>query len=491
MKRLILVYLLSVLCQVSYGTGISGKPLRTVIAGRMANGRSDTFSLSFYPMRLGISRAGEVVTQEISPNGEFHFVLPAFTGTAYVMLISSEWPRLYLDNYLVEPGDSIYVSADPAGIPRIRNIFASGLTFSGTSPGKFRARYFTDSVGDIRYRKGWAAGPPPRRREPRFDSLYQELDSSFQLQLAERLGGLETYRAHISERAYEIMKADTRYKLLGVGLTHFSLALDRAGKYPDSAERRQTLAAFFHSRFENEAEARQTNEVARQYSWAYLDFAARRTMQAAYFDENGIEKTNATKYLKHIAALPKALQEKIYTIIAAYLYTYTTGMKGMKEYLGTALQNTSDPFLSGLLFDYQSMMLAGAPLYPFSLPDISGKLVSNEDLKGRAVFLDLWFTGCTACIKLHRALKPVKSAVKGDPDIVFLSISIDTDRQKWLKSVDGGLYTDKESINLYTAGMGNNHPFLRHYHFTACPKTMVIDAAGKIFSADPPWPDTA
>lgn len=124
----------------------------------------------------------------------------------------------------------------------------------------------------------------------------------------------------------------------------------------------------------------------------------------------------------------------------------------------------------------------------FVLTDAKGKLFTKEDIKGKIALLDFWFTGCVGCSQMTPALSSVEAAFKNDTNVVFLSISIDKNREQWLKSIDRKKYTTGGGINLYTGGAGNRHPMLKQYNISSYPNLYLVDAYGKIVQNPVPNP---
>jgi thiol-disulfide isomerase/thioredoxin len=476
---LVLTCLLHVYCD-----SINAQPQRTIIGGRITNYRSDTLTLQFYTRRLGITRAGARVQKVTTGNGEFRFVLPQFTEIAYITLVSSVWPRVYIDKYLVEPGDSVFVTIDPEGVRATDNFKGTGMRFSGSNTGNFIAQHRLDSSYELIYRAAMKAGPPKTKRQPRFDSLYNEQREYREAYLAGRLQVLELSAKLLSPLAYEVMKADIVYQSLVSTLMQFGDAWGNLGKYPDSVDRLQSLRDFYTSRLATEPESGQTSSQAKQYSWGYLDFLVRRVMTAARLVKGRGGNVDASSYHDLISRLDPDLQQLVYTTLAAYMYSFSPGATGMEEYQQTILKKVLDPYLQSVLNDFQSFMSKGMPAFPFSLPDASGKTVSLAGLNGKIVLIDFWFTHCIPCMQLARALRKVKEIVRSNSNIVFVSISADDDKATWLNSLKAGLYTEQENINLYTEGLGRDHPVFTHYKCTAFPRVLLIDKKGRILSGN-------
>lgn len=152
--------------------------------------------------------------------------------------------------------------------------------------------------------------------------------------------------------------------------------------------------------------------------------------------------------------------------------------------------------------NYKSKCLSDSVILDYPFKDINGKTVWLSDFRGRFVFIDLWYTGCGFCISANNALKEVHKDFQ-DENIVFLSISIDTDKKKWVASITkdakpsklnpwAGKYAPaKGTINLYTGGTGAKNDFVRKYVSNASyPKLLLVSPSGKLISDRPPRPDS-
>ena len=75
--------------------------------------------------------------------------------------------------------------------------------------------------------------------------------------------------------------------------------------------------------------------------------------------------------------------------------------------------------------------LARARMAPaFAVTTIDGQRVSMDDLQGKVVLLDFWATWCAPCREALPRMQKIAKSFQGQP-LVVLSVSIDTDEQKW------------------------------------------------------------
>lgn len=128
--------------------------------------------------------------------------------------------------------------------------------------------------------------------------------------------------------------------------------------------------------------------------------------------------------------------------------------------------------------------------YAFELPDKEGKIHKLSDLKGKLIVMDFWYTGCINCVELAEKLKPIVREFKSNPGIVFLSVSIDGDknRQVWLRSLALERYSSPDEINLLA--QGKDAEIIKHYNIQGYPTLLVISKEGRVITLRPPDPRT-
>jgi len=102
------------------------------------------------------------------------------------------------------------------------------------------------------------------------------------------------------------------------------------------------------------------------------------------------------------------------------LVTRITGSETMGDSLIYHIQLIMDPEP----VDANNKILAGQPLPAFDFPDLNGKKITSEALKGKPVVINFWFTNCGPCIAEMPALNVLKEEYK-DSDVVFLALTFD------------------------------------------------------------------
>jgi thiol-disulfide isomerase/thioredoxin len=130
------------------------------------------------------------------------------------------------------------------------------------------------------------------------------------------------------------------------------------------------------------------------------------------------------------------------------------------------------------IIDRLEKLSPGMPAPDFSYPDTDGNLVSLSEFRGRYVYLDVWATWCVPCIREIPKLKELEEEF-GDK-IVFISLSIDTEKEKWYKHVRENELT---GIQILSQG-GGKAEIMNVYMIQAIPRFIMVDPDGKIIDVD-------
>jgi thiol-disulfide isomerase/thioredoxin len=116
----------------------------------------------------------------------------------------------------------------------------------------------------------------------------------------------------------------------------------------------------------------------------------------------------------------------------------------------------------------------------FKLIDDAGHSITKESLKGKVVVMDFWYTGCKGCVQMVPALSKVEEFFKGDTNIVFLNVSIDENKDRWLQSIQHKKYTTGNGKSVYTGGEGSKHHIIKNFGVGSYPSIFVMNDRGKL-----------
>jgi len=171
-------------------------------------------------------------------------------------------------------------------------------------------------------------------------------------------------------------------------------------------------------------------------------------------------------------------------------------LRGTREYIDEmfftrVLGNIRNKEYRAYIQEMRNRRSAGQPSYQFHLEDESGKIYRNKDFKGKVILLDFWFTGCKGCLALHQNMKPVKEYFKDNKFFIYVSVSIDKNKEMWKKSLASGDYTDETDIKLWLGDLGKKHPIVEFYDIASYPTMILIDGNDEVVAMNPPNPYSA
>lgn len=236
------------------------------------------------------------------------------------------------------------------------------------------------------------------------------------------------------------------------------------------------------------AMALNTNDTVR---WSQFN---RQSLYYSYdFWKAEVEKYYAVSSIQNSEWLPDSLatplskitrpeiRERLYLLLATEFlgsyHNYTAYLQKASLYIKS--------IKSKMLLAELSRTTVGQIAFNFKLPDCNGNYIKLSDFKGKVVFIDFWYTGCENCRGYYEAvLSKVEEEYKSRPDIVFITISIDKNKDFWIKSIQNNHYTSTTAINLRTNGNGMDDDAIRFYDVQTFPRPLIVDKNQKIFMMD-------
>lgn len=120
----------------------------------------------------------------------------------------------------------------------------------------------------------------------------------------------------------------------------------------------------------------------------------------------------------------------------------------------------------------------GKPAPDFILPSIDGEEISLSEFKGQYVYIDVWTSYCGGCIKEVPYFEKLKEEFS-NKDIVFISISGDTNRNRWVRALKKNNLTGIQLIN-----EGFKAEFSAKYLNYGSPRYILIDEKQRIINAN-------
>jgi len=186
------------------------------------------------------------------------------------------------------------------------------------------------------------------------------------------------------------------------------------------------------------------------------------------------------------------------------LETFTTALKEYQETLTGNLKDITDKeYVKKQLSQIEKTVKhwadrkdmveavpkAGEDAIGFSYPDKDGNEFSLSSFEGKLVYVDVWATWCGPCKAEIPYLKQLEADYH-EKEIVFVSISTDSDREAWLKMIE-----EKEmgGVQLYAGsewGENGMTGISRDYAIFGIPRFMLFSKDGIVISNDAPRPSS-
>lgn len=150
-----------------------------------------------------------------------------------------------------------------------------------------------------------------------------------------------------------------------------------------------------------------------------------------------------------------------------------------------AVVGTPSPAAEAAYNKYKAFV-PGAPGFNFTMTDTKGKKVKFSQLKGKAVYFDMWATWCGPCCAEIPYMEKLAAHYKGDKRIQIISVSLDKNKKAW----ENKIAKDKPQWAQYIMPDNFESDLCKAYDITGIPRFMMFDKNGKIISIDAPRPSS-
>ena len=130
-----------------------------------------------------------------------------------------------------------------------------------------------------------------------------------------------------------------------------------------------------------------------------------------------------------------------------------------------------------------NMPQEGEQAIDFTYPDKDGNNFSLASFKGNLVYVDVWATWCGPCKGEIPSLQKLEEEYHGQ-NITFLSVSVDTDKDAWLKMI-----AEKEmgGVQLWADGWSE---ITKSYAIFGIPRFMLFSSEGNVISTNSARPSS-
>lgn len=153
-------------------------------------------------------------------------------------------------------------------------------------------------------------------------------------------------------------------------------------------------------------------------------------------------------------------------------------LKGRYEALAENMRSSLEGRLCFKQLEYLGSLVVGGQFRDFKMSTSKGDTLCLADLKGKVKLVDFWASWCAPCRKENPNLLRVYNKYK-DKGFDIISISIDTDREAWLKAVEEDQLPWTQISDLKgSAGIA------KEYNIRAIPQMFLLDASNKIVAVN-------
>lgn len=122
----------------------------------------------------------------------------------------------------------------------------------------------------------------------------------------------------------------------------------------------------------------------------------------------------------------------------------------------------------------------GNPLPDTELSTIDGSTTQLSSLFGKVLYIDVWATWCGPCRSEIPYLAKLVEHYKGNDNIMILSVSVDRDKEDWVKMIS----EEKPAWAQYWLDETSHKEFGEKMNIRYIPRFIIVDKDGKIYDGD-------
>lgn len=478
MKTKYQLYLFSLLLLMLLRVSASFAQSTSITCHISGSRETDSAVLFFFPKKWGITTVGMQRFACAGKQEQYRFQFPPMKEPGIFTLGFQRNHKTLLVEQWIEPGDSLVIKTDTA---------ATAMAITGKNAAKNSLQKNWRQWLQAKSGQGFK-GPDAIVFNPNTDpqQAWEHITGVFARERAAWEQMAAPFQGQISSLLFHTLRSDINWKELSSLLAYLNEAWEASFTASDGEQRRQSLREFYEKRITVPLTKQMESSAEAYLSPVFLNFAVRKTMTDARMQHNSLGSIESMLYLPFLQQWPDAAHDAVSATLVTYLYNYSPNVLHTDKLVAAILPKMSDPGMISRVRSFQQRFVPGTPIYPFELKDEKGKIWMAAELNNKAIVMDFWFNGCTACIKMAKLMRIVKAELGNRDDIVFVSVSIDPTRERWISGLQSGLYTDPDNINLFTDGLAGQHPFAKNYEVTACPRLLIFSKGGKLWSSDMP-----